>query len=254
MVVSVILAHPRRGSFNHAIAEACAGTLRQLGHDVRLHDLDAERFDPLLPADELPSDAQTPELIARHCLEIVEADGIVVVHPNWWGQPPAVLKGWTRSRPPRRRRLSVRRRGLGRRRAGGAPARAERGRVQHVEHVPGAGNDGLRRSPRGDLEELHLRPVRRDERGAAHVFGRGDEHCGAARSLARGGAKHRCASLPAGKVEGRGRRGSGRARAPGAPRAPPAHAARRQGRPRRRSRGSPASEVRSGRTRAPRGS
>ena len=22
------------------------------------------------------------------------AEGIVVVHPNWWGQPPAVLKGW----------------------------------------------------------------------------------------------------------------------------------------------------------------
>ena len=22
------------------------------------------------------------------------ADGIVVVHPNWWGQPPAILKGW----------------------------------------------------------------------------------------------------------------------------------------------------------------
>lgn len=94
MVISVILAHPRRGSFNHAIAEACAGTLRHLGHDVRFHDLDAERFDPVLPAEELPSDAQTPELVARHCREIVEADGIVVVHPNWWGQPPAVLKGW----------------------------------------------------------------------------------------------------------------------------------------------------------------
>ena len=23
-----------------------------------------------------------------------EADGYVIVHPNWWGQPPAVLKGW----------------------------------------------------------------------------------------------------------------------------------------------------------------
>ena len=23
-----------------------------------------------------------------------DADGIVVVHPNWWGQPPAILKGW----------------------------------------------------------------------------------------------------------------------------------------------------------------
>jgi len=24
----------------------------------------------------------------------VDAEGIVVVHPNWWGMPPAVLKGW----------------------------------------------------------------------------------------------------------------------------------------------------------------
>jgi len=22
------------------------------------------------------------------------AEGYVVVHPNWWGQPPAILKGW----------------------------------------------------------------------------------------------------------------------------------------------------------------
>ena len=22
------------------------------------------------------------------------ADGFVIVHPNWWGQPPAILKGW----------------------------------------------------------------------------------------------------------------------------------------------------------------
>lgn len=21
-------------------------------------------------------------------------DGIIIVHPNWWGQPPAILKGW----------------------------------------------------------------------------------------------------------------------------------------------------------------
>ncbi len=30
----------------------------------------------------------------KHCAEISEADGIVIVHPNWWGQPPAILKGW----------------------------------------------------------------------------------------------------------------------------------------------------------------
>ena len=38
----------------------------------------------------------------RHCRlpsnstvgEIAAADGIIIVHPNWWGQPPAILKGW----------------------------------------------------------------------------------------------------------------------------------------------------------------
>ena len=53
MVISVLLSHPRPGSFNHAIAAACAGALRRLGHEVRVHDLDAERFDPALPAGEL---------------------------------------------------------------------------------------------------------------------------------------------------------------------------------------------------------
>ena len=24
----------------------------------------------------------------------MEADGIIIVHPNWWGMPPAILKGW----------------------------------------------------------------------------------------------------------------------------------------------------------------
>jgi NAD(P)H dehydrogenase (quinone) len=35
-----------------------------------------------------------PEVVARHSWEIAEAEGIVIVHPNWWGQPPAILKGW----------------------------------------------------------------------------------------------------------------------------------------------------------------
>jgi len=27
-------------------------------------------------------------------MKFSEASGIVIVHPNWWGQPPAILKGW----------------------------------------------------------------------------------------------------------------------------------------------------------------
>ena len=35
-----------------------------------------------------------PAEVQRHCDEISRADGIIIVHPNWWGQPPAILKGW----------------------------------------------------------------------------------------------------------------------------------------------------------------
>ena len=94
MQISIILAHPDPGSFNHAIARAAVDRLRGNGHKVRFHDLYAEGFDPLLPASEVPAGAALPPEIEAHCEEIVAADGIVIVHPNWWGQPPAVLKGW----------------------------------------------------------------------------------------------------------------------------------------------------------------
>lgn len=94
MIVSLILGHPDPKSFNHAIAAAAAQTLADLGCEVRLHDLCAEGFDPVLPAAEAARGAVLPPLVDRHCREIQEADGLVLVHPNWWGMPPAVMKGW----------------------------------------------------------------------------------------------------------------------------------------------------------------
>jgi putative NADPH-quinone reductase len=94
MNISIILAHPNPGSFNHAIAATAADTLRQHGHQVILHDLCQEEFPALLPAAELKREAKLDPVIARHCDEIVAADGIILVHPNWWDTPPAILKGW----------------------------------------------------------------------------------------------------------------------------------------------------------------
>lgn len=94
MKTSVILGHPYEGSFNHAIAETVVETLQRSGHTVRYHDLYAEGFDPITTHAEIPKGAPLEPVIQRHCDEIAEADGIVVVHPNWWGQPPAILKGW----------------------------------------------------------------------------------------------------------------------------------------------------------------
>jgi putative NADPH-quinone reductase len=94
MNLSVILAHPNPGSFNHAIAETAVAELRRRGHVVSFHDLCQEGFDPVLPATELSPEAVLPPAVAAHCDEIAAAGGIVIVHPNWWGQPPAILKGW----------------------------------------------------------------------------------------------------------------------------------------------------------------
>ncbi len=94
MNILVVLAHPRPGSFNHALAAAVRDTLRADGQAVTFHDLYAEGFDPLLPAEEIPDPAGLPPDIQRHCDELRAADGIVIIHPNWWGQPPAILKGW----------------------------------------------------------------------------------------------------------------------------------------------------------------
>jgi NAD(P)H dehydrogenase (quinone) len=94
MRVLVIVAHPNKASFNHAIALTCSKTLSDNGHVVMAHDLYDEHFDPILPFGEFPKEAGLPALIQRHCEEVAQADGIVIVHPNWWGQPPAILKGW----------------------------------------------------------------------------------------------------------------------------------------------------------------
>lgn len=90
----MILGHPGPGSFNHAIAEAATSQLAGMGHEVRFHDLCAENFDPNLPAGEISRDAQLPPAIEEHCRDLAEAEGIIVIHPNWWGAPPAVIKGW----------------------------------------------------------------------------------------------------------------------------------------------------------------
>ena len=94
MQIALILAHPDERSFNHAIARTAADALERNGHRVLFHDLCAEGFDPLLPAGEIAADAPLPGVVEAHCREIAAADGIIIVHPNWWGQPPAVLKGW----------------------------------------------------------------------------------------------------------------------------------------------------------------
>jgi NAD(P)H dehydrogenase (quinone) len=77
--------------------------LAALGCEIIHHDLYAEGFDPCLTAEEAYSIGDTLEkalssardsTLRKYRAEIASADGLLVVHPNWWGKPPAILAGW----------------------------------------------------------------------------------------------------------------------------------------------------------------
>lgn len=94
MKILIILGHPDPDSLNHAIANAVRDDLQSAGHEVMYHDLYEEGFDPLLKTVEIPETGRINQQIEEHCNDLSSADGIVIVHPNWWGQPPAIIKGW----------------------------------------------------------------------------------------------------------------------------------------------------------------
>jgi putative NADPH-quinone reductase len=89
-----VIANPSSTSFSHAMAEAASQELRARGFDVISHDLYAERFDPVQLTGETGNRTSTDELVETHCHDLAGAELIMVFHPNWWGQPPAILKGW----------------------------------------------------------------------------------------------------------------------------------------------------------------
>jgi putative NADPH-quinone reductase len=94
MRVSVILAHPYEKSFNHAIYQTVLNAYDRAGIQVFAHDLYRDGFDPVLTKGELGKLPTGDSLVEQYGKELLESDILVFIHPNWWGQPPAILKGY----------------------------------------------------------------------------------------------------------------------------------------------------------------
>lgn len=94
MQVLVVSATPRQESLNAAIAHRVVAAASAAGAQVIHHDLYRQAFPAILPAEEIPKEGRLDPVIAVHCRDLLSSDIIVIVHPNWWGQPPAILKGW----------------------------------------------------------------------------------------------------------------------------------------------------------------
>ena len=94
MKALVVVGHPAPGSFCRAIADRIQETWSAAGCKVRFHDLVEEDFDPRLTAAEARGQATADPLVRQHITELSDSDLLAVVHPNCWGAPPAIVKGW----------------------------------------------------------------------------------------------------------------------------------------------------------------
>jgi len=91
----VVLAQPKKPSFNTAIAEKVVESLESQGYlPVELIDLYNDNFNPVMPQEELPRKFSFDETTLHYQERVQGADRVVFVYPDWWGGPPAIMKGF----------------------------------------------------------------------------------------------------------------------------------------------------------------
>ncbi|MDX9805790.1 MAG: NAD(P)H-dependent oxidoreductase [bacterium] len=93
----IIYAHPFEGSFCYAVKEKVIETLKKNGKEFNLIDLNKDKFDPVMTAEDLKlysSGGTTDPNVDRYLEMLAETDSIFIIFPVWWGVMPAILKGF----------------------------------------------------------------------------------------------------------------------------------------------------------------
>lgn len=91
--VLIILGHPSTGSFCGAIATCYFEAATQAGREVRIVQLGALNFDPVLHEGYNQIQTLEQDLLDAQA-DIMWAEHLVFVFPLWWGGVPALLKGF----------------------------------------------------------------------------------------------------------------------------------------------------------------
>lgn len=97
MKALVVYCHPREGSFTSAVRDLVLDKLTKAGAEIRVADLYARGFDPVLSATEHEGYESHPRNCAPVQADVDDlgwADTLIFVYPTWWYGLPAMLKGW----------------------------------------------------------------------------------------------------------------------------------------------------------------
>jgi NAD(P)H dehydrogenase (quinone) len=92
----VVHCHPNPASFAAAARDRAVAALTTRGHEIRVTDLYAVGFDPVLSAVERSRHLEPgPDpSVADHAADLKWCQHLVLVYPTWWSGQPAMLKGW----------------------------------------------------------------------------------------------------------------------------------------------------------------
>ncbi len=94
MTSLLVLAHPDDHSFNAQILQRVQQSLNQERYQTWVADLYRMGFNPVLSLEEIRSHTSFDPMIQDLSRKIKAAKLLVFVYPDWWGGPPAILKGF----------------------------------------------------------------------------------------------------------------------------------------------------------------
>lgn len=112
MKVLIVYAHSQPASFNAAMLKTAVATLEAEGHEVRVSDLYAMRFNPVASEhdfkerrfpEHMQYDREQKHAVAHRTFrddiaaeieKVTWCDLLILQFPLWWYSVPAIMKGW----------------------------------------------------------------------------------------------------------------------------------------------------------------
>ncbi|MFB1049835.1 NAD(P)H-dependent oxidoreductase [Paraliobacillus sp. JSM ZJ581] len=103
MKALIVFAHPREGSFSHALLERITKALEAKQYEVNVRDLYKMNFNPLLDGRDMihiengtfvRENETFPEDVLKEMQYMLESDLYIYIFPSWWNGMPAIMKGY----------------------------------------------------------------------------------------------------------------------------------------------------------------
>ena len=93
----IIYSHLNPDSFTKAIVDKVEKVAKEKGDEVKIIDLYGDKFNPILEFPDIEymfMEKEAPDDVKNYQELVTWADHLTVVYPLWWGQMPAMLKGF----------------------------------------------------------------------------------------------------------------------------------------------------------------